>query len=345
MNILITGIAGLLGTNFCEYLLSNREMLGIKCVLGVDDLSGGYADNLPTSPAFVFLKGDLTDKTFQKSIEPHFKDLTYIFHFAAYAAEGLSPFIRQYNYTNNVLPIAFLVTMAVKYGVKRFVFTSSMATYGSQEPPFSEDIPLMPVDPYGNAKAACECDLKCANDQFGLEYCIIVPHNIYGRFQNIWDPYRNVLGIWMYNILHDLPITVYGDGEQTRAFTYVKGILPCLWLAAVSDDAKNQRINLGGKRNISLNEVASTLKEITETIQPVIHLESRHEVKHAWCTYQKSIDVLKYTETLSLHEGLKDMWEWAKAQPERPRLYWKEYELEKNIYSYWKNNNVDSFRS
>jgi len=337
MKVIITGVAGLLGVNFCQYLLSNKSNLSIDTIIGIDNLSGGFIDNLPiNNPNFIFLEGDLTDKEFQKSIESYFIDSTYLFHFAAYAAEGLSPFIRQFNYIDNIIPMAYLVNMAIKYSIKRFIFTSSMATYGDQSPPFDESLPLNPIDPYGIAKMACEKDLKCAYDQFGLEYCIIVPHNIYGKYQNIWDPYRNVIGIWMYNILHNKPIIIYGDGKQSRAFTYVNDILPCLWISAVSDKSKNERINLGGKKEISLNEIAFLIKEITNTDVPIIYMEKRHEVKHAWSTWQKSVDLLDYKETMSLREGLLDMWEWVKIQPDRERTYWSNYEIDKNIYSYWK---------
>lgn len=339
MNVLVTGAAGLLGINFTNYMLSHRSELGINLVIGIDNLSGGYEDNLPTNVNYVFVRGDLTEVACQKVIEQDVfvrTPITIIFHFAAYAAEGLSPFIRRFNYINNILPMAWLVTMAIKYSVKRFVFTSSMATYGAGVPPFSEDTPLKPVDPYGIAKMACEKDLISAHDQFGLEYCIIVPHNIYGRYQNIWDPYRNVLGIWMYQCLNNQPITVYGDGEQTRAFTYVNDILPCLWKAGVDARTRNQRINLGGKKEISLNVAAQMVQEITGTSQPIVHLEPRHEVKHAWCTWDRSVDLLDYEEHVTLKKGLQDMWVWAQHQPVRPKTYWTEYELEKNIYSYWK---------
>jgi len=338
MNVVITGVAGLLGVNFTRYLLKHREEFGIDRVWGLDNLTGGYEDNLPVDPHFTFIKGDLTEAASQTKIEQDVfcVPITYIFHFAAYAAEGLSPFIRQFNYVNNLLPTAWLITMAIKYSVKRFVFTSSMATYGVGVPPFSEETPLNPVDPYGIAKTACERDLEAAHAQFGLEYCIIVPHNIYGRYQNIWDPYRNVLGIWMYKCLNNQPITIYGDGEQTRAFTYVDDILPCLWKAGDDARAHNQRINLGGMKEISLNVAAQLVKEITGTSQPIVHLEPRHEVKHAWCTWDKSVELLDYEEHLTLAQGLQDMWAWVQTQPVRPRTYWNSYELEKNIYSYWK---------
>lgn len=338
MNVLVTGCAGLVGANFCEYLLNNRKALGISTVYGIDDFSGGYIENLPLfDNNFSFIRGDLTRVDDQNIIEDIFKsvNISYIWHFSAYAAEGLSPFIRQYNYISNILPTTFLINMSIKYGIKRFVFTSSMATYGRNQTPFHEDMVPNPIDPYGIAKYACEMDLKCAYEQHGLEYCVILPHNIYGKYQNIWDPYRNVLGIWMYKALNDEPFTIYGDGEQTRAFSYINDILPCLWNAAIFPEAKNQRINLGGKKHVSLNEAAKMLCEITET-DKIVYLEPRHEVKHAWSSYEKSEEILEYKETVTLEQGLRLMWEWVKTAPKRERIFWKEYELEKDIYSYWK---------
>lgn len=350
MNIIVTGAAGLIGTNFCEYILTNKKELSINKVFGIDNLSGGFIENLDKckkDESFTFLKFDLSNRDDQDKIEDFFKNnsIDYIFHFSAYAAEGLSPFIRQFNYISNIIPTTFLINMGIKYNIKRFVFTSSMATYGNNITPFTEDMLPNPIDPYGIAKYACEMDLKIAYEQHGLEYVIIRPHNVIGKYQNLWDPYRNVLGIWMYKALTNQPFTIYGDGEQTRAFTCVDNILPCLWNSATYDDAKNQIINLGGINHISLNDATEILKKITNT-NKVIYLEKRHEVKYAWSSYQKSIDILNYKENMSLEDGLKEMWEWAKLTyskfPNRKLQYWTEYELEKNIYSYWKLDKINT---
>jgi UDP-glucose 4-epimerase len=332
MRVLVTGCAGLLGANFCEYLLENIDNIEI---IGVDDLSGGYIENV--DKRVKFLKTNLTHKQDQKIIEQEFKNgyVDYIFAFAAIACEGLSPFIRQYTFMNNAVANAFLINCGIKYKIKRFVYTSSMAVYGKGQVPFNEDLLPNPIDTYGIAKYACEMDLKVAYDQHGLEYCIIRPHNVYGKYQNIWDPYRNVLGIWMYNALHNKPFTIYGDGEQTRAFSYINDILPCLWKAAIKDSAKNEIVNVGGMKHISLNDAKDILSKITNH-NDYVYLEKRHEVKHAWSTYQKSIDILDYNETVTLEKGLQLMWDWVKTCPDREKQYWKEYELDTNIYSYWK---------
>jgi UDP-glucose 4-epimerase len=299
-------------------------------IIGVDDLSGGVSvhDNV------TFIHANLTDPDDQKRVSEQFP-VDYVFHFAAYAAEGLSPFIRQYNYMNNTVATAFLVSESIKHDVKRFVFTSSMAVYGSQTTPFDESMDLRPIDPYGVAKYACELDLKVAYEQHGLSYCVLRPHNVYGPGQNIWDPYRNVLGIWMYQTLTKTPMTIYGDGTQKRAFSYVDDILPCIWQAAVNPGAHCEIINVGGIVETELNEAIKNLCQITGHTDRV-YLEARHETKNAWSTYQKSVDILGYKETVSIDEGLVRMWGWVNKQPERSRKFWDHYELEKGLYSFWK---------
>jgi UDP-glucose 4-epimerase len=332
--IVVTGAAGLFGINFIHFLLRETN----ESVLGIDSLFGGNKEYLPKDPRFQFVSGDLSEKDFQEYIEKEFfkkEVIQYVFHFAAYAAEGLSPFIRCFNYKNNVLSTAFIVNMCIEYNINRLVFTSSMAVYGRQVPPFDESMIPSPVDPYGVAKYMGEMDVQIANEQHGLEYCIIRPHNVYGPFQNIWDPYRNVLGIWMYKSTKGMPITIYGDGEQERAFSYIDDILPCLWKAAVSQEAKNQIINLGGCISYTLNEAAHVLSDVTGN-ENIVYLEGRHEVKHAYSTFEKSIKLLGFEDKTSLKDGLQQMWNWVKEQSEREQKKWEQYEITKQVYSYWK---------
>lgn len=331
MNILITGIGGLIGSNFADYIINNIKNITI---IGIDNLSGGYRENI--NEKVIFYENELTDYDVIENIFKKY-NFTYIYHFAAYAAEGLSPFIRKFNYTNNLLVTTNLVNLSIKYNIKRFIFTSSMATYGFSDNvlPFDETSPQLPVDPYGVAKLACEMDIKSACQQHNLEYCIIRPHNVYGPKQNIWDKYRNVIGIWMYLLLNNKNITIYGDGNQTRAFSYIDDILEPLWNAATYEKSKNQEINLGGYHEIKLIDVAKLLIKITKK-GDIEYLQPRHEVKHAYCTYQKSIDILDYNMKIQLEEGINKMWKWAKGQPNKERMEWNEYELEKGIYNYWK---------
>ena len=325
--ILITGVAGLLGSRLADYILENIPGVVVS---GIDDLSGGYKENV--NPQVKFYKRNLSD-----DIADVFNEIKpdYVFHMAAYAAEGLSPFIRCFNYKNNLLSTANVVNQCIKHNIKRLIFTSTMAVYGHGTPPFDEsDIPN-PVDPYGIAKYACEMDISVAGEQHGLDWCIIRPHNVYGMKQNIWDRYRNVLGIWMYQSLNNEPMTIFGDGEQTRAFSYIDDCLEALWKAAVNKNCSKQIINLGGTKRYTINEANEILRSVINCGETV-HKESRYEVKDAHPTWQKSIELLGYEDKTSLYDGLTKMWEWAKSQPHRQRFHWGNYEIEKGIYSFWK---------
>ena len=327
MCYLITGVAGLLGSRLSDYLIDLGEE-----VVGVDDLSGGYADNI--HPKVDFHNFNLTDLDRLDSLFKK-KKPKYAFHFAAYAAEGLSPFIRSYNYTNNIVCTAHVVNCCINNDVNRLVFTSSMAVYGENIPPFNEDMSKNPIDPYGVAKAACEMDIEIAGEQHGLDWCIIRPHNLYGKKQNIWDKYRNVLGIWMFQHLNGMPLSIFGDGQQKRAFSYIDDCLEPFIKSAVLPSTSKQVINLGGIRECSILEAANTLIEVMGD-GVIQHHEPRHEVKNAWSTYKKSVDLLEYEDKTTLYEGLSEMWEWAKNQPKRERKEFGKFEVEKGIYDYWK---------
>lgn len=330
-SVLITGVAGLIGANMANWIIETHPEYN---VVGIDNLFGGYIENV--NPKVKFYKRDLSIDRIDDIFDEN--NIEYAYHFAAYAAEGLSPFIRKFNYQNNVVSTASIINECIKHNVKRLVFTSSMSVYGHGKldgSRFDEDDIPCPIDPYGIAKYACEMDIRVAGEQHGMDWCIIRPHNVVGVLQNIWDRYRNVIGIWMYQILHDEPMLIYGDGNQTRAFSYIKDNMEPLWNAAVFDTASKQIINLGGTVPYTINEAAEALCKITG-YDKIEHREQRHEVKYAVSTYQKSIDILGFKQTTSLEGMMVEMWEWAKTQPNRERYKWDNYELNKGIYSYWK---------
>jgi UDP-glucose 4-epimerase len=325
--VLITGVAGLLGSRLADWIITNHPDYR---VVGVDDLSGGYKENINSAviPYFIDLKDSSLGAIFEQE-KPE-----YVFHFAAYAAEGLSPFIRTYNYQNNLVATANVVNECIKTGVRRLVFTSTLAVYGHGNGGiFDETQTPKPIDPYGVAKYGCEMDIQIAGEQHGLDWCIIRPHNVYGVNQNIWDKYRNVLGIWMFQHMNGEPMTIFGDGEQTRAFSFIDDSLEPLWNAAVEPQASKQIINLGGIQEYSINEANKILRDLIGG--EVIYKEARHEVKHSVPTWQKSVDILKFEHKTDLQEGLSKMWAWAKEQPSRERFVWPSYELEKGLYSFW----------
>jgi UDP-glucose 4-epimerase len=328
LKILITGVAGLLGSRLADWIIENTE----HDVIGVDDLSGGYMENVHEKVEFH--QFDISNEnTFEKLVESTRPNVIY--HFAAYAAEGLSPFMRSFNYKNNLMSTAKVMNASINHDVQRLVFTSTMAVYGHGNPPFDEnDIPS-PIDPYGVAKYACEMDIKIAGEQHGLDWCIIRPHNVYGEKQNIWDRYRNVLGIWMYQCMNGDDMTIFGDGEQTRAFSFIDDTLEPMWKVGIQDNCSKEIINIGGTKFYTIKEANNILREVIDA-GDIVHLEPRHEVKDAHPTWQKSVELLGYEDKTTLYDGLKQMWDWAQKQPMRDRFVWGEYEIDKGIYEYWK---------
>jgi UDP-glucose 4-epimerase len=329
--ILITGVAGLLGSRLADWIIENKPNVE---VWGLDDLSGGYQENVNSKVKFI--KVNLVTDAPLVSHVFEAEKFDYVFHFAAYAAEGLSPFIRTYNYDNNLRATALIVNECIKHDVTRLVFTSTLAVYGHGDGGvFNENQVPKPIDPYGVAKYGCEMDIQIAGEQHGLDWCIIRPHNVYGIKQNIWDKYRNVLGIWMYQHLNGEDMTIFGDGTQTRAFSFIDDSLEPLWNSAVRKEASKEIINLGGVEEISIKDASTIVREVIGEGE-VVHLEPRHEVKHSIPTFQKSIDLLGFEHKTSMKDGLTQMWKWVKEQPMRERFVWSEYELDKGIYSFWK---------
>ena len=329
MKILITGVAGLLGSRLSDYIIENHPDVHI---VGIDDMCGGYKQNV--NPKVELWEMILVNGNVDECFEKHQFD--FVYHFAAYAAEGLSPFIRTYNYQNNLVATSRIITQSIKHNIKRLVFTSTLAVYGHQDGNMFDEIQVpKPIDPYGVAKYGCEMDIQIAGEQHGLDWCIIRPHNVYGVKQNVWDKYRNVLGIWMYQHTIKEPMTIFGDGTQTRAFSYIDDSLEPLWKASQDIRASKQIINLGGVKQYSINDANEILREVVGGGE-VKYFEGRHEVKHSIPTWQKSIDLLDFEHKTDLKEGLTKMWEWVQTQPVRERFVWPFYELDKGIYSFWK---------
>lgn len=329
--VLITGCCGLLGTNFAKHLYKQ----GGYTVVGIDDLSGGYKENIDDGCVSHFYEIDLKDaKAVEEVFATHKPDVVY--HFAAYAAEGLSPFIRRYNYENNSIAYTSVVNNCINHSVSKLIVASSMAVYGEGSPPFTEEQNPSPEDPYGIAKYAMEMDVKAAGRLFGLCWTVVRPHNIVGKYQNIWDRYRNVIGIWIRRSLINEDLLVYGDGTQVRAFSDVSYYMkPFEQLMNVGD---GEIINIGADKYYTINEAAKLVKEVAEEYgctPEIQHLEKRDEVHTAYCNHDKAKKLLNFEDKTNLKTTIRDMFEWASQIPVRP-MRQMNYEVEKNIYSFWK---------
>ncbi|MYF98554.1 NAD-dependent epimerase/dehydratase family protein, partial [Candidatus Poribacteria bacterium] len=235
-----------------------------------------------------------------------------------YAAEGLSHFIKRFNYQNNLIGSVNLINAAVNYNIKRFVFTSSIAVYGENQLPMHEELTPMPEDPYGIAKYAVEQELIVTKRLFDLDYTIFRPHNVYGELQNISDRYRNVIGIFMNKIMRGESLVIFGDGEQTRAFTHIADVAPHIAQSVNIPDASCEIFNLGTDNHVSVNKLADLVMSAMEKKVSVEHFRARDEVKHAYCSHDKFHRVFGTTSKIELAEGLHRMATWAKKVGPRP---------------------------
>ena len=326
--VLVTGAAGFIGSHVCRHLLKAEYQ-----VIGLDDLSGGFRDYVPAGVKFV--RGSVTDVALVQKLHAGHK-FEHVFHLAAYAAEGLSHFIKHFNYTNNLLGSVNLINAAVNHNVKCFVFTSSIAVYGRNQLPMTEETVPQPEDPYGIAKYAVELDLKEAHEMFGLNYIVFRPHNVYGENQNLGDRYRNVIGIFMNQIMQGQPMTIFGDGRQTRAFSYIDDVAPVIAASIARPKGYNQVFNVGADKPYSVNELATVVAKAMGAKSQIKHLDARNEVVHAYSAHEKVRkhfgDLIK---NVSLEEGVVRMAAWAKKAGARQGKPFEGIEVRKNLPKSW----------
>jgi UDP-glucose 4-epimerase len=327
---LVTGGAGFIGSHVVRALSSAG---GLKVVV-LDDLSGGFRDNLP--PDITFVQGSVVDHALLERLFDEHR-FAYVYHLAAYAAEGLSHFIRRFNYTNNVVGSVNVINESIRHEVECVVFTSSIAVYGAIAPPMREDQTPHPEDPYGVAKLAVEQDLAAAHRMFGLPFVILRPHNVYGEFQNIADPYRNVVGIFMNQIMKGEPMSVFGDGSQQRAFSYVGDLAPIIASSAWTPAARNEIFNVGADTPMSVGELARAVAGAMGVAEhPIAHLPARNEVQFAWADHSKASGVFGRSDQTSIAEGLARMASWVRRVGPRATPAFGDIEITRNLPPSWR---------
>lgn len=329
IKVLVTGAAGFIGSHVCDHLINTGYD-----VIALDDLSGGFEDNVNTKAQFV--KGSVNDvELINKLFEEH--QFTYVYHLAAYAAEGLSHFIRRYNYNNNLIGSINLINASINTGtVKCFVFTSSIAVYGKNQLPMKEDLMPQPEDPYGISKLAVEQDLKSAHEMFGLDFIIFRPHNVYGERQNIGDPYRNVVGIFMNQIMQGKKLTVFGDGMQTRAFSHIDDVAPIIAKSVEMPQAYNEVFNIGADTPYTVKELTTLVCDAFGVSEQIEYLEARNEVVHAYSNHDKVHKFFGHMiKNITLKDGIERMVADAKEKGPRTGEKFKNIEVEKNMPPAW----------
>ncbi|HEX3865623.1 MAG TPA: NAD-dependent epimerase/dehydratase family protein, partial [Gemmatimonadaceae bacterium] len=324
---LVTGGAGFIGSHVAQHCLDAGHE-----VVVLDDLSGGFRDHVPGGATFV--EGSVTDAALVAGLfDEHRFD--YVYHLAAYAAEGLSHFIRRFNYSNNVVGSVTLINEAVKHDVKCFVFTSSIAVYGSGQLPMTEDGIPRPEDPYGIAKYSVELDLRAAREMFGLRSIIFRPHNVYGEHQNIADRYRNVIGIFMNQLMRGERLSVFGDGLQTRAFSYIDDVAPHIARSVAIPAAYDQVINIGADEPYTVLALAEVVSRAFGVDPAIAHLDARNEVVHAYASHDKARRIFGDATPVRLERGIERMASWAKRAGARQSSTFGAIEIERGLPQGW----------
>ena len=314
MRIAVTGVAGFLGSHLAERLLQ----LG-HTVVGIDNLIGGYRRNVPTGVDFQ--EFDLLD--LEKTTKV-FNEVELVVHGACTAYEGLSVFSPSLVAANTFQITANVMSASVKNHVRKVIFMSSMARYGEQEVlPFREFMIPKPQDPYGIAKLAAEQLVINLSEIHGLEYSILVPHNIIGPRQKYDDPFRNVASIMINRMLMGKQPIIYGTGNQKRCFSFINDVVNPLITACLSDDANGRVINIGPDEEfISINELSSRIARILNFELLPIYLDERpQEVKLASCSADLARELLGYRTSTSLDKGLEELINWIKEMGPKPFEY------------------------
>lgn len=322
MRVLITGIAGFMGSHIADSMLSEGHE-----VIGIDNLIGGYESNIPKSSKFV--KEDLRNLS---SITPYFKNIDVVIHSACTAYEGLSVFSPSLVSENTYQITANILSASVNLKVKKFIYLSSMARYGSQPIlPFTEDMTPAPQDPYGIAKYASELLIKNLCELNGIEYSILVPHNIIGPRQKYNDPFRNVASIMINRMLQNKQPIIYGSGNQKRCFSFMKDVVEPIKATIYTQIANGEVINIGpDKEFVTINELAAKIASIMSfNLDPIFVAARPQEVELANCSADKARKMLNYQPKVSLDDGLKELVSWISSNGPKPF----EYHLPIEIYN------------
>ena len=323
MKILITGVAGFLGSHLAQKL----STLGHK-IIGIDNMMSGYEDNIPKS--ITFHKEDCCN---YEKMNLLMNGIDVVYHCAATAHEGLSVFAPYEIGKNNFLASVSIFSAAIANKVKRIIFCSSMARYGSQKTPFTENMVPKPVDPYGISKVAAEDVLKNLCELNNIEWVIAVPHNIIGPKQKYDDPYRNVVSIMINRMLQKKAPIIYGNGKQKRCFSYIDDCLTCLVPMLDQKNLNREIINIGPDEEfVTINKVSEICSNITgSNLAPIYKKDRPREVKHATCSADKARKLLNYKTSTDLYTGIKETFEYIKKRGTRPFNYHINIEIKNEL--------------
>lgn len=302
---LVTGGAGFIGAHLSRYLVEQGHEVVI-----LDDLSSGTPEAVPAGATLV--TGSIVDDAVVRRLFAEHR-IEFVYHLAAFASIGLSHYAKKTNYATNVLGAVNLIDAAVRHDVAAFVFASSTAVYGDLATPIRESDATEPVDSYGLAKLTVERELRLTYEHFGLRTVSLRLHNVYGEGQRLDDPYRNVVGILLNQVLRGEPISIYGDGRQTRAWTYVWDVVPVIARAATTPAAAGRAVNVGTDEVCSVLYLADLVRAATGRPEhPIRFLPARDEVTHLRTESAAGREVLGAWPQTPLAEGVRRTAAWAK---------------------------------
>ncbi|MFG2005178.1 NAD-dependent epimerase/dehydratase family protein [Spirillospora sp. NPDC048911] len=317
--VFITGVAGFLGSHLADALLARGHI-----VRGIDNLDGGYKDNVPDGVEF--RDADCRDMA---SYADLLTGVDLVYNCAAAAYEGLSVFSPSHVYEHTCGATVAVASASIQAGVRRIVHCSSMSRYGEGEPPFTEDMTPAPLTPYGIAKYASELTIRSLCDTHGVEYNIAVPHNIIGPRQRYCDPYRNVAAIMINRMLRGERPVIYGDGSQIRCFSFVDDVVSCLVRLGEDPAVRGEVVNVGPDENpVTVRTLAETIAEVIGIpCDPIFMPERPLEVHHATCDSGKARRLLGYETRTTLREGIVSMVDFIRERGVREFDYDIELEI------------------
>ena len=315
MRVFVTGVAGFLGSHLADAFIARGDQ-----VIGCDNLIGGDVDNVPRGVDFYI--GDCNE--FER-LKKAMRAVDVVYHCAATAHEGLSVFSPYANARHGYCASASVFSAACAVGVKRIVFTSSMARYGAGDGrlPFTEATPVRPEDPYGIGKLAAEHLLANMAETHGVEWSVAVPHNIFGPRQRYVDPFRNAISIFANRLLQGKQPVIYGDGAQERSFSYYTDDVEPLVKMATSPEVHGEVVNIGpdGEVVTVLRAAELVARSLGAPFDPIFKPGRPREVKFAHCSADKARALLDYSPRVSLEDGIRQTVEWVRERGPRPFQY------------------------
>lgn len=301
--ILVTGSSGLVGTNLVKHLTKlGHDVSGLDLVTGCD-----------------LNDADEVNEAFKRT------NPEYVFHLAANAAESRGQISPKDMTDNNIGIFTNVIKASINQKVKKFLYTSSVAVYGDAPVPYMEDGPTIPKDVYGVNKLACEQMLKIMSKVYGIKYTIFRPHNIYGPGQNMSDPYRNVVALFMRKLKEGEPYKLFDGGKMRRAFSYIDDVVDVL-VKSLDEKFDGKIFNLGSEKDITIKELSDILQEISGLQSEIEIFPARlQEIDLFLADHKTQRELVTYNET-PIKEGLRKTWEWVLTQ-ELPKVLLKENEI------------------